>query len=495
MYRPFTFFAVLLLAVMLQISGQTAYAGSQDEAVQAIADQVKQYLASKGENAIAIGSFNGPRTGTGRALETRLAEILKADGISIVDQIDAKWEVRGNFAIHNSGKMALISLTVSLFDTNGTEISEFRQRFEEATAAERELVNELNTPEENTSSTETVASTTNPSTTPPADNKSTVASPAATTGNKSTESPKVVSNSPQSATGNSSSASTASNSSATSISQGVPIDNPTDVAILSGVTADLQTAVESATGVRPSVPNGPPEPVNSDIRSKARNARDTALKQAISTAQFHQVGPTVVAASSSSRFHIEVLVARNQGAPFEPMPIETRGGFPFVPMTEGNLYRVRIHNNSDIDVGVELLIDGINTLHFAENPAIKESGKWVVTARSVVDIQGWFVNQGTVDTFLITSVPEGVASQLGRPQRIGNITAVFFPAWEGNDVPAFEQLLAAGRSRGATGRGPSDSFRGRIVTRHFGTQPLSIVSLRYKNPPPPADLPTDSPAP
>ncbi|MFG0296268.1 MAG: hypothetical protein ACF8PG_10210 [Maioricimonas sp. JB045] len=514
MYRNLYHHAVLLSAAILVIAadGQSASAGSLNDALQTVTEQVKTYLDEKGENAISIGTFSGPKTGTGRAIETDLSEALTKAGIEVVDELDAKWEVRGSFAIDTSGKFPIVALTVRLFDGSGSEISQFRDRFQQATAEERNLVNEANATTESTSTStqaeSSVASASNPpaSTGSPAESTS----PASTTNPPSTnsqastttepptppapsgDSTQVASNDTPTPPNPAASDATSSDSSATGITEGVPIDNSTDVAVLSGATADLEAAVRTATQVSTTTPVAQAS-ISREVRNKAIEARDTALKEAIATPQFHQVNSNVISASSSSQFHVEVLVAPQEGAPFQPIAIETRGGFPFVPLAEGNLYAVRVHNNSQFDVGVELLLDGVNSLHFADNPDISKTGKWVIAAGTTGTIQGWFVNASTVDSFLITSVPDGVASKIGSPQRIGNITAAFFPAWTGSEVPAFEQLLAAGTGRGeiATGRGPSQQARSTIVERHFGTQPLSIISLRYKNPPLPVDLPTD----
>jgi len=72
---------------------------------------------------------------------------LTADAVRerlVVDELDAKWEVRGSFAIDTSGKFPIVALTVRLFDGSGSEISQFRDRFQQATAEERNLVNEAN---------------------------------------------------------------------------------------------------------------------------------------------------------------------------------------------------------------------------------------------------------------------------------------------------------------------------------------------------------------
>jgi len=91
MYRNLYHHAVLLSAAILVIAadGQSASAGSLNDALQTVTEQVKTYLDEKGENAISIGTFSGPKTGTGRAIETDLSEALTKAGIEVVDELDA----------------------------------------------------------------------------------------------------------------------------------------------------------------------------------------------------------------------------------------------------------------------------------------------------------------------------------------------------------------------------------------------------------------------
>ncbi|MFG0333367.1 MAG: hypothetical protein ACF8TS_08405 [Maioricimonas sp. JB049] len=432
LFRSLTLLPALLL--LGGLDAPSAFASSLDEAVNTVTQNVKRYLDDKGENAIAVGTISGPNTGTGRLIETRLAASLKQAGIDVVDELTADWELRGRFAVDPSGNFSFVALTVMLVDSQGVELSSFSRRFHEETAQQRELINSSNTP------------------------------PDAPAG-----------------------------SDAGQIRSGVPITETTDVAVLAGATTDLQSAVQETASTPVTAPVEEGATPTLPEKAKARNARDTRLKASLSKPSFHPVSPSTIAASDSSPFHVEILAAATPGESFTPLNVEKDGeGRAFVPLAEGNQYGVHVINNSPFDVGVELLIDGVNTLEFAENPTFRENGKWVIAAGTGGFIKGWFINNTRVDTFVVTPDQQGVAATLGRPQQIGTITATFYTAWVGHDPPAFEQLLAVGDGKGSTGRGKAEEFRGTILERHFGTQPLAIVSLNYNNPVPPVDLPGEA---
>jgi len=423
------------LLILAGLNTSRACANTLDEAVESVSESVRRYLAERGEDGIAIGPISGPKTGTGRLIETRLTEALKDKGIKILDEFDAKWELRGSFKVDPSGNFPFVGLNVMLFDSNGAELSAFRERFNQETAEARQAVNSTNTP---------------------------TGAPAG--------------------------------SDAGQITTGVPITESTAVAVLAGATTDLQSAVQETTNDSVTAPVGDTQTPSLPDKAKARAARDAELKDAIANPTFHVVSPTAIAASDTSPFHVEILAAETPGNPFRRLNIEKDGeDRAFVPLTEGNQYGVHVINTAAFDVGVELLIDGINTLEFAEDSLNRETGKWVIAAGSSGFIKGWYVNPNHIDTFVVVPDQQGVAATLGRPQQIGTITATIYPAFEGDQAPAFEQLLAAGNeSRGGTGKGAAEGFQGALLKRHYGTQPLAIISVHYNNPVPPIDLPGDT---
>jgi hypothetical protein len=97
-------------------------------------------------------------------------------------------------------------------------------------------------------------------------------------------------------------------------------------------------------------------------------------------------------------------------------------------------------------------------------------------------VSGWLRDAAHLESFLITTKQQGVASSLGRPQGIGMVSAAFFPAWTGDTPPVFERLVAGSTRSIATGRGPLLDQQVQSITRSFGTEPLAIIAVRYVNP-------------
>lgn len=442
-------------------------AADLNEVLDTLTKQIKLYLQDRNETNIAIGKIQaGSRTSGGRLVETQLKEKLEAVGVKITDPIDAEWEVRGNLTNHDGVGSSLLALEVGLFDSNGAEVKGFRQRFTEAAAETREQA--LEDIQEAVSTANTAASL---------GEKIGTTSQTALVGAK----PEPITEARVDAAVKS-----------VSNVQGAVVDNPTDIARVNGVTADLASSVKAATGIDGTAqigPGGRPPAINSDLRTKGNAAVNQTINAAIRQPSFHPATATAIAASPTSPFRIEIEATDPSGTgSYSPVSVIDRKGFAFAPLVEGQLYQVRVYNDADFDVGLELSIDGINSLALSEIESFKSLGKWVIPARSSGVVRGWLINNQRLDEFVVTAEPQGVAALLGRTQSIGMVTATFFPAWEGNAIPPFQQLLG-GAKKGATGQGRPLAANIRNVIRTFGTEPLAMITVRYNNPEPPADLP------
>lgn len=464
LFRKSTFWMACAASLLF---ANVSSAADLNEVLDTLTKQIKLYLQERNESNIAIGKIlAGSRTSGGRLVETQLKEKLVAAGVKVTDPIDAEWEVRGNLTNHDGIGTSLLALEVGLFDSNGAEVKGFRNRFTESVAETREQAIE------------------------DIQDASTVASTAAGIGEKittSTDSGLVGTKTEPVTTERVEEA-------VKSVEkvEGAIVDNPTDIARVNGVTADLASSVKEATGIDGTVrvpPNGRPPAINADLRTKGNAAVNQTINAAIRQPSFHSASSTAVAASANSPFRIEIEATDPSGTgSYSPVSVIDRRGFAFAPLTEGQLYQVRVYNDADFDIGLELSIDGINSLALSENPTFKELGRWVVPARSSGVIRGWLINNQKIESFMITAEPNGVAALLGRTQAIGMVTATFFPAWEGTAIPPFQQLLG-GTKKGATGRGPAQQANVQNVLRTFGTEPLAMITVRYNNPEPPTDLP------
>ena len=147
---------------------------------------------------------------------------------------------------------------------------------------------------------------------------------------------------------------------------------------------------------------------------------------------------------------------------------------------DGEVFKVRLHNDSDERVLVTLLIDGINT--FGKKPELLgEGGGWIIEPRSYGDVQGWMApraatagNSSSVDAdaswFEFTDVSKSVARRLNATDKIGLITAAYYA-----EAGAGDRALGVGEIKGGTTRLELKPFkRGRML----GTVQLGYLDAR-----------------
>ena len=257
----------------------------------------------------------------------------------------------------------------------------------------------------------------------------------------------------------------------------VSVDSVEDVVNLLGTTTDLTAA-------------GTSESNGSQRETIAQ--RDEQLAEDINQPSFSLTGTTAVSATDASPYRVEIFL--RDADTLTPIPVEDFSGFALVSLNKGQEYVVKLHNASDIDVGVKLTIDGVNTFDFSENAGFRDLGMWMVPAGQVGTVDGWHINNNESLAFLVTDVPDSATAKLQRETTaIGTISASFFPAWTGDDVPEVEII---GKARGDIGTGLGSKIGSvyETVQRHFGATLLAAVSIRYEKPDPPVDLPTESTA-
>ena len=97
--------------------------------------------------------------------------------------------------------------------------------------------------------------------------------------------------------------------------------------------------------------------------------------------------------------------------------------------------------------------------------------------------------------FLVTSVPDGAASKLGKSVgQIGTIQAQFFVAWPVDEpkpnVEVLGSLAAAEKSIGSGDRVDQPEVP---VVRNVGKSMLAAITIRYEHPGQPDDLPQEGP--
>lgn len=451
---------LLTTMVCLAMMPALASAGSLDEALNTLTAEIEKYLKDKNESQVGIGAFSVPAS-SGRLIDRELRKKLEDKQIKVLDEADLpKWTVRGSIEIAPGASQTVTALIAQIFNENNEEIKGFRQRFNDVTQEQRDKLEEQASKSAAKGSEITpVPSATKSGTTPDA------------------ASAPVVPKTPK---------------------EGAIIDDPVDVARLLGSTVDNEKAVKDRLKLADVTGPTPSRQLTLADKQLAIAARDQAVARSRSNeAAFDNRSNSVIAASDTSLFEVEILATSPgfSGVPtrgdYAPVPIANKRGLPFAEMQKDQIYCVKVYNRSNRPVGVELSIDGINTLELCKNPAFRQVGKYFVDAQSTATFIGWLVDDNTWESFKLTAEPEGVAVELGRVQKIGVISVGFFPTWsEGEPEPVFQKLFAGGSRSIATGRGPVQEANGvKGVRSNFGSEPLSIVTIRYRNPDPPADLP------
>jgi hypothetical protein len=201
--------------------------------------------------------------------------------------------------------------------------------------------------------------------------------------------------------------------------------------------------------------------------------RDQALRDMYLDPQPHMDGARIKA-SADGKFALEFLVGGH------PRGAENKDGLAFVPIRRGEIYAVRLYNDSDYEAAAQLTIDGLNFFAFSELRDHEGRPRYSVVfvpPRSSVVIPGWHRTNEVTDSFQVTSYAKSAAATIHHAQNIGVVTATFATAW--TDVPPPDETPQTKSLGGdATGFGPRISQQYAEVKRNIGSVRAS-VSARY----------------
>lgn len=182
-----------------------------------------------------------------------------------------------------------------------------------------------------------------------------------------------------------------------------------------------------------------PDPAGTGER--ARRDADRHVRDAIDNPQVAVRG-TRVAASRTSPYGMEVTIQR--GNRFEPREPNEKDGLAYVPIHRGEVYRIRLYNDADQPVAVELLIDGLSMFSFCDliepDTGKPRFSRVIIEPHSNGEIVGWFRNLQKSQEFLLTDYAGTAVAELGAStESIGTITARFVTAWgKGQPAPGDE---------------------------------------------------------
>jgi hypothetical protein len=161
---------------------------------------------------------------------------------------------------------------------------------------------------------------------------------------------------------------------------------------------------------------------------------------------------------------------------------------PSVKIDRGEVYEVRIVNDSENDAAVELRIDGVSSFAFSKFRATKGPTKgeplynhWIIPAKSTAVIKGWHVDNSKVSSFLVGEFGEGAALLNSLPKdtsKFGTISATFSAAWPANEQPPKDEPPRRRKGPNLPTLGPPKDQASKEVKRIVGV-PRASVSVRY----------------
>jgi hypothetical protein len=218
--------------------------------------------------------------------------------------------------------------------------------------------------------------------------------------------------------------------------------------------------------------------------------RSKKLGDAIDKPEVH-LASTRISAGAGSPYAIEVLV-KADGAPRPRAASKDDDGFAFLKIKRGEIYSIKLINDSPYDAAVTLTIDGLNMFAFSENSSYRVV---MVPARKSGVILGWHRTNKVSDSFQVTEYAKSAAAEkLPDSAGLGTITVSFAAAWPKGQPPPEDEASATkgGRSGDATGKGPPVDALYTEVVRDVGKLRAS-VSVRYTKDADPKDLPGSKP--
>src|SRR5262249_15377668 len=152
-------------------------------------------------------------------------------------------------------------------------------------------------------------------------------------------------------------------------------------------------------------------------------------------------------------------------------------GFAYVPLGVGDIFAVRLVNDSDHDAAVRLTLDGLSLFAFSDHPSYRYV---IVLSKGSALIKGWHRNNERSEEFRLTRYADGAGARKLRPptDEVGTITAVFHAAWDPRvGPPADEGDLEARGDDVGVGRGRLIDTPAREVKRTLG-RPRVTLNLR-----------------
>lgn len=219
-------------------------------------------------------------------------------------------------------------------------------------------------------------------------------------------------------------------------------------------------------------------------KEERNKALDDTLKHP--SVHIHGKNNTQISSSPRSEYAVEMLVKplmnhKSHQAKPRSATDTLKNGFAFVGIEKGELFEVKVYNNSDREVAVALSVDGIDMHHFSQDRKASGHPRFthsILAPHSTRTIVGWhnkLTGNDNYLSFLVTSYGKGAVSKAGKARgKVGIIHAQFSYC---NPLPKG----ARARSGTEVGFGPPRDIKERAATYEIDP-PHDFVSVRYNRP-------------
>ncbi len=209
----------------------------------------------------------------------------------------------------------------------------------------------------------------------------------------------------------------------------VSVQTPNDLD-LPGVSVDVMNDIEANIKLQESGAVRPQPPKQPGAALEPLRVQKPPIGELI-------VGNRIYA-TPGSPYSIEILV-QDQYGEFQPRRPFTEHGAIVINLEKGEIYKVRVYNESIYESFANLNIDGLGRFALSHDPRQRRNID-LIKERDSRDFVGYYITTQQAASFMVGSYEDSVAKRvLGDAPDIGTISVAFGCTWEGNNVPAFER--------------------------------------------------------
>ncbi len=193
-----------------------------------------------------------------------------------------------------------------------------------------------------------------------------------------------------------------------------------------------------------------------------------------------EVSGSKVSAAPDSKYAVEILVKSSPDEEARPRLAHKLNGQAFVDIKRGEIYEIRLYNDSTSEAAITVSIDGLDVFAFSEvrNGDRPKYTHYFLQPHTSAELIGWHLRDNPPDnyaSFQVTEYGKGTSARqvVGRAQgKQGIITVTFAPCYKGQPRSMADE----------TGLGPPRSVKVEPVTKRSFGPPLEIVNIRYTRP-------------